>query len=85
MAPSPSLRSMRSSIQRSATFSAMERSGRTCTRSNQWVRWFSTRKKLRQLTFFLSQCRRISFLLLPCRNSSCTPISAGIFLKGFLA
>ena len=85
IAPSPSLISKRSSIHFSACFNAIERSGRMCTRSNQCVRRSSTRKKLRQETSFLSQCRCMRDLSRPPTNSSSTPISSGIFLNGFLA
>src|SRR5262249_13783744 len=54
-------------------------------RSQKWTTRFNTRKKLRQEIFcgvlFKWRC-------LPCRpstNNSSIPISAGIFLNGFLA
>ena len=85
IAPRPSLISKRSSIHFSATFSATERSGRMCTRSNQWVRRSSDRKKLRQENSFLSQRKCMRDLSRPPTNSSSTPNSSGIFLNGFLA
>src|SRR5207245_10232938 len=83
MAPKPSLISKRSSTHLSAFFRAIERSGRMCTRSNQWVRRSSDKKKLRQESSFLSQCKCIRDLSRPATNNSSTPISSEIFLKGF--